>query len=207
MKKIKNGLHEKTIATKLSDGATIAQNLQNDTDADVKAAGLALASETQTLAGKNSDKITKHAAATASTVAEGLQEIAYDTAYKAGSAKVMEKYPNNIEKWGLLGYITSTDPIAAAVPAQVENVLVTLGSASTLNDVKWDVLAGVKIFKVAVCTGDPTVEANWKPAVPDFAFGISTSVTVVPQVTTWVRVAGINSEGQGVWSNPAKVSA
>ena len=206
MKKIKNDLQSKNVGTKISEGTTISQNLQNDADVDVKAAGVTLASVTGVLTTKSSDKIAKHTAAVASTLAEGLQEIAYDNAFKAGSAKVMEKYPNDTEKWGTLGYITGAEPIAAAMPGQVENVLVTLGNANTLNDVKWDVLAGVKILKVAICIGDPTVEPNWKSATPDFAFGTSTSVTVVPQITTWVRVAGVNSEGQGVWSNPAKIT-
>ncbi|MEO6785641.1 MAG: hypothetical protein ABI318_05860 [Chthoniobacteraceae bacterium] len=61
-------------------------------------------------------------------------------------------------------------------------------------------------FNVAqLCTGDPTVEANWK-TVLQFAGGKFTLTGLTVGATVWVRVATVGPKGViGAWSDPAKI--
>ena len=61
-------------------------------------------------------------------------------------------------------------------------------------------------FNVAqICTGDPTVEANWKPASQGTGAKITLS-GLTPATIVWVRIATVGPGGQlGAWSDPAKI--
>ena len=207
MTKIKLDLHGKNVVNKVADGSTIAPLLKNDSNAQIKAAGNALLSANQLLDQKNSDNTLKHNAAAAANTALHAQETLYDDAMKAAAAKVIEIYPKNPDKWQALGFAVSLAAATAPAPAQVQNLSVTHGDSSTLNDLHWDSIKGVSAYKIAFCVLDPTVEANWKPADPDISTKSSVTVTILPLVQTWFRVLAINAAGQGAWSNPAKVSA
>ena len=61
-------------------------------------------------------------------------------------------------------------------------------------------------FNVAqTCTGDPSVEANWKPASQGTGSKITLS-GLTPATIVWVRIATVGPGGQlGAWSDPAKI--
>ena len=61
-------------------------------------------------------------------------------------------------------------------------------------------------FNVAqICTGDPTVEANWK-TVMQFSGGKVTISGLTVGATVWVRIATVGPGGVvGAWSDPAKI--
>lgn len=208
MVKIKNDLFHKTIGEKLAEVTTIGPLIAADANADVAATGAALIAENGVLNQKNIDNTMAQMAALASTKALMDEENTWNESYKAASAKMMEKYPNNPEKWKASGFKTGAAKTPTVAPGKVLNVSVTTTISSTVNDVHWDTLTGAKIYKKQVCTGDPTIEANWHADTPDdVAFQSHSTVTVVPNVTNWVRIAGSNGIGQGEWSNPAKASA
>jgi hypothetical protein len=70
-------------------------------------------------------------------------------------------------------------------------------------NVMWARVRGAKAYLIEVCTGDPSVEANWRHA----AVATKTSMIVrdLPSGKTWIRVCAKGTdEKPGPWSDPAE---
>jgi len=96
-------------------------------------------------------------------------------------------------------------PNPSAVPASPSDVKLRPGalSGSIVARFKPD---RANSFNVAqICTGDPSVEANWKPASQGTG-GKITITGLTPGTILWVRIATVGPGGQlGAWSDPAKI--
>ena len=89
---------------------------------------------------------------------------------------------------------------------QVQNLSLTTGDNPGEVDGHWDKLSGRNTYEQHLCTGDPSVEANWKH------YGTSgaskTTFTNQPSGTRlWsrVRANASKSENNGPWSQPATI--
>lgn len=60
-------------------------------------------------------------------------------------------------------------------------------------------LVGAQFHEVQICTGDPTVEANWAHK-DTFTSLQQATIAGLPVGPVWVRVRGGNSAGYGDWS-------
>ncbi|MEX8519372.1 MAG: fibronectin type III domain-containing protein [Leptothrix sp. (in: b-proteobacteria)] len=60
-------------------------------------------------------------------------------------------------------------------------------------------LVGAQFHEVQICTGDPTVEANWAHK-DTFTSLQQATIAGLPAGPVWVRVRGGNSAGYGDWS-------
>jgi hypothetical protein len=96
-------------------------------------------------------------------------------------------------------------PGPSAIPAGPQNVKLGHGALSG------SIIARFKpdrqnSFNVAqICTGDPSVEANWKPGSQGTG-GKITITGLTPGTILWVRIATVGPGGQlGAWSDPAKI--
>jgi len=69
--------------------------------------------------------------------------------------------------------------------------------------VMWARVRGAKAYLIEVCTGDPSVEANWRHA--DIATKTSKLVRNLPSGKIWIRVCARGSdEKPGAWSDAAE---
>ncbi len=112
-----------------------------------------------------------------------------------------------VEKSGFPSYTIGggATPGPSSIPAAPTDVKLRAGALSG------SILARFKpdrqnSFNVAqTCTGDPSVEANWKPA----SQGTGSKITIsglTPATVVWVRIATVGPGGQlGAWSDPAKI--
>ena len=67
----------------------------------------------------------------------------------------------------------------------------------------WAPVRGAKSYIIEVCTGDPSVEANWRHA--GIATKSSMTVRNLPSGKVWIRVCAKGTEKQpGPWSDPAE---
>jgi len=78
---------------------------------------------------------------------------------------------------------------------------VARGTLSGTLNVGCDALHGAGGFKCQICTGDPTVEANWKDAASfkNCSHNVLTGQTPGQMVS--VRLCGIGAKGLGAWTN------
>jgi len=63
-------------------------------------------------------------------------------------------------------------------------------------------LAGAGSYVLQICTGDPTVEANWTDAVISKLCTRIEATGLTPGKTYYVRLCGVGTNGRGVWTNP-----
>jgi|SRR3990172_307303 len=213
MQKIKLAVTRKSVQQKIADGEAIAPQLIADADAEVQAAGAALATETTALKTKNTERTQKEDDAKAATVGLRTQAILYDDALRAASGKMMEKYKGNIEKWKEAGFQVGGEFAHVGKPSKVENLSVTLGDVSGDADLQWDPIAKVKCYKIqfAEIEGYPAnaaaeslkEQANWKPFTPNISTKSKVAATgLTPGKFILFRVAAFNAAGTGAWSNP-----
>lgn len=209
MKKIKLLLSDKSIQNKIANGEEIAPQLIADANAQVQAVGAALATATATLNTKDTERSQKEADAIAATEALGTQETVYDESMRDASAKVMEIYKGDIQKWKDFGFQIGEESAPVGKPAKVENLSVTLGDVSGEASLHWDPIAKVKGYKIQMMEGEaapaaaPPSKSSWKPATPDISTKSEITATgLTPGVFTSFQVAAFNSAGTGPWSNP-----
>ena len=213
MKKIKLELKEKSVLQKIADGEEIAPQLIADANAQVQAVGAALDSATTVLNTKSTEQKQKEADAIAATEALNTQETVYDDAMRDASAKVMEIYKGDIQKWKDFGFQIGEESAPVGIPPKVENLSVTTTETSGNADLHWDSVAKVNGYKIqfleseaapaALAAPPPPSESGWKPATPDFSTKskiTATGLTAGKFIS--FRVAAVNSAGTGAWSNP-----
>ena len=82
---------------------------------------------------------------------------------------------------------------------------VTHGQHSGTLEVRVDRLTGAGSYEVQTAQGDPTAEANWKHALSSTTSTHILLEGLTPAQTYWVRVRGIGSGGNGVWTEPVSV--
>ena len=89
---------------------------------------------------------------------------------------------------------------------QVQNVSLTTGDTPGTVDAHWDAVSGRKGFEQAHCTGDPSVEANWK-LVGSSSASKTTFTDLTSGTRLWVRVRAKRTkpENDGPWSQPATI--
>ena len=64
-------------------------------------------------------------------------------------------------------------------------------------------MRGAKVYLIEVCTGNPSVEANWRQA--DIVTKTTRLLTNLPNGKVWVRVCAKGTdEKPGPWSDPAE---
>lgn len=101
-------------------------------------------------------------------------------------------------------YSTSRTPDYSA-PEAPTNVVIRQGDVSGSFVMRYRRQRRTATNEVQICTGDPTVEANWKPA-GYFNSGKATITGIAPGTSVWARVRtiGLNNV-MGAWSDPAKI--
>ena len=78
---------------------------------------------------------------------------------------------------------------------------VTRGTLSGTLNVGCDALHGAGGYKCQICTGDPTVEANWKDAASYKNCSHNVLAGQTPGQMVSVRLGGIGAKGLGAWTN------
>jgi len=110
-----------------------------------------------------------------------------------------------VEQSGFPSYDTAHVAPNTAPPAAPTNVVVRPGDLSGSFVARYHTDRQRSMNEVQTCTGDPTVEANWKHAGM-FSGGKATVSGIVPGTTVWVRVRTAGLKGvMGAWSDPAKI--
>jgi hypothetical protein len=113
--------------------------------------------------------------------------------------------PTLVSKSGYPSYDTAHTAPSAAPPAGPTNVVLRQGDLSGSLVARYHPDRQPSMNEVQTCTGDPTVEANWKHAGM-FSGGKATVSGIVPGTTVWVRVRTAGLKGvMGAWSDPAKI--
>jgi len=74
------------------------------------------------------------------------------------------------------------------------------GQLSGTLEVRVDRLTGAGSYEVQIAQGDPTVETNWKHALTSTTSTHILLENLTPAQTYWVRVRGVGSGGNGVWT-------
>lgn len=90
-------------------------------------------------------------------------------------------------------------------PPAPENLRVQRGALSGQLDVRFGRVPGAGSYEVQVAVGDPSVEANWRPALTSTTCTGLTLRDLPPLQTCWVRVRGLIGQTLGPWSAPASV--
>lgn len=214
MKKIKLDLFAKTIQNKIAEGEAIAPQLMADADPAVVAAGTALDTATTDLNDRDTERTQKEDDAKAATVALHTQETTYDEIMGKASAKAMEIYPKNEQKWKDFGFKLGEEPGPVGIPGKVEGLSVTNNEVSGTADLQWEPLTKVNGYKIQFMESEsapaalaapppPPSESIWKPATPDVSTKSKITVTGLSAGKfTSFRLAAFNSAGTGAWSNP-----
>lgn len=169
-------------------------------DPTVAAVGLLITAAEQKLA----DAKTKSEAAMQATQDKEDALTAVFTALTAWGAQVQ------LESKGDAGQIASVNMGVKATPtpggplAQVQNLSLTEGDNPGELKSHWDPVPGKSNYEHQICTGDPTVEANWRLA----SSGRKSSAVhkgLVSGTKTWVRVRAKapKDANDGPWSQPA----
>ncbi len=176
-----------------------------DADAEVAADGADIETENGTYGTKRTENTAAKLAAKKAVGEKNSQKKKGIAAYNKAAKKVMEKYPDDVEKWASLGYpvskiATDKKPCKKIIGGNVKQwihdgfVVVSWKSLGTDAD----------FYTLEECQGDQTMEANWVAANP--AQCKEAEVIVKPKklnVPTWYRVTGHNTAGEGVApSNP-----
>ena len=148
-------------------------------------------------------QIQKKKDATAATDALHKEEVAWNKLLQAAADKVKEIYPGDTEKWKAFGFSLAANTTASTgAPDKVHNLSVTTGDVSGHADLHWDKTLHSKGYKIRMTEGDPSVEANWKPASPDVSTkSSSTQSNLNSGKLTYFQVAAFNASGQGAWSD------
>jgi len=97
---------------------------------------------------------------------------------------------------------TSTDPLPAPV-----DFTFTRGDASGTLVASARSLAGAGSYLLEVATGDPSVEANWKPKGTFLHCSKIITDGYTPGTVYYGRLAGVGPNGAGVWAVSAGVMA
>lgn len=85
------------------------------------------------------------------------------------------------------------------------NFRVLHGKQSGTVDIHVDRLPGAASYEVQIAQGDPTVEANWKPArIAKTGSHIAVD-NLTPGQTYWFRVRAIGKDGNGLWTDPVSI--
>jgi hypothetical protein len=79
------------------------------------------------------------------------------------------------------------------------------GQHSGTLEIRVDRLTGAGSYEVQTAQTDPTVEANWKHALTSTTSTHILLESLTPAQTYWVRVRGIGSGGNGVWTEAVSV--
>jgi hypothetical protein len=112
--------------------------------------------------------------------------------------------PSIIVKSGIPSYETLRTPDTAP-PAAPQNLTVRQGDNSGTLVVRYQADRQHSINDIQVNTGDPNVEADWKPAGM-FSGGKANLGGFTPGTVIWVRVRTVGLKGvMGAWSDPAKI--
>lgn len=105
---------------------------------------------------------------------------------------------------GYPSYETATTADYSA-PAAPTDVVVRQGVISGSYVARYRPSRRRSVNEAQVCTGDPNVEDNWKPA-GIFHGGKATLTGFEPGTTVWVRFRTIGLRNvMGAWSDPAKI--
>ena len=204
MKKIRLGLFEKSVETKISDGKEIAPLMIADGNAQVHAHGNSLNDSSTFLQNKDIARAQAKALAKSKTEELNTEETSFDNVIRAAAAEVMIQYPNNVSKWEALGFEVSDDVTPQQPPVQIESLSVTIGDFSGVADLSWDGQKNLAGYKIQMIDVEPTTPgAVWMPATPDFATKSKVSVTgLTPAKRYWFRVIAVNTAGAGAPSDP-----
>jgi len=107
---------------------------------------------------------------------------------------------------GLANLATKSPSTKLGQLSQVQNLSLTVGDNASEADSHWDKVKGNHGYEHMLCTGDPTVEANWK--MVESSTGSKTTYTGLASGTrVWARVRAKapKKENNGSWSQPATI--
>ena len=93
---------------------------------------------------------------------------------------------------------------ATTLPAPAD-LRVAHGNGSGILVIHVARLEGAKSYEVDIAQGDPSVEANWKHATTSVTSSHILLEGLTPGASVWIRVRGISSGGNGVWTDPLSV--
>jgi hypothetical protein len=79
------------------------------------------------------------------------------------------------------------------------------GPHSGTLEIRVDRLQGAGSYEVQTAQGDPTAESNWKHALTSTTSTHILLENLSPAQTYWVRIRGISSSGNGVWTEAMSV--
>jgi len=100
-----------------------------------------------------------------------------------------------------MGVRSGPSPIGAM--SRVEKLRTSPSSFEGAVKVMWARVRGAKAYLIEVCTGNPSVEANWRHA--DIATKTSKVVRGLASGKVWIRVCAKGTdEHPGPWSDPAE---
>ena len=112
--------------------------------------------------------------------------------------------PAIVLKSGIPSYGTA-HPSPAGPPSAPQNVRLRHGDLSGSIVSRCTPGRANSMNVAQICTGDPNVEANWKPSLT-FAGGKVTISGLTVGSTVWVRIATVGAGAVvGAWSDPAKI--
>ncbi len=112
--------------------------------------------------------------------------------------------PAKVVSSGFPHYETGAAPDYNPPPAPTD-VRIRQGDLSGTLVARAKTARGRSLLEVEMCTGDPNVEENWKPA-GTFSGGKVMLSGIVPGTTVWLRMRSAGLKGvMGAWSDPAKI--
>ncbi len=99
------------------------------------------------------------------------------------------------------GFALKSEPTPTQSIEAPMDVHVATNGTPGLSELRWEPLAGAVSYLVETCA-DPITPEGWKQI--DTPTKAACKVNgAQPGVKRWYRIAGVNSLGQGPWSNPA----
>lgn len=126
-----------------------------------------------------------------------------DNSLGAYVQKIANASANPAATVALANMNTKATPTKYGQLGQVQHLAVSIGDVAGSLDLVWDPMAGRSNYEIQMCTGDPTVDANWK-----FLKSCTSSRKTLRGLTSgtqvWLRVRAVapDDANSGDWSSP-----